>query len=73
LISGGAYGALVPDGGATDAKTTELYTVLCKADTALCKATMHLACIMPQSCGYSFTSADLTRIEAWIQAGAPNN
>jgi hypothetical protein len=73
MITGGAYGSLVPSGGAMDPTTTELYTVLCKADTSLCKAAAHTPCLMPQGCSHSFATTELGRIEAWIKAGAQNN
>ena len=59
----------VPKGGATDGTTTGLYMSLRK-DGCTAAAT---SCNMPLTSAFVFSAADLARITAWIQAGAPYN
>ncbi|MDP9036138.1 MAG: hypothetical protein M3O50_15155 [Myxococcota bacterium] len=61
--------SVVPKGGATDATTTQLYTAL---RTPSCTA-MAATCNMPLLNAFVFQAADLAKVVAWIQAGAPNN
>jgi hypothetical protein len=63
------HAALVPAGGASDAAQTLLWAALYKAKPSGGTVSNN----MPQNLTYMFTSADLARIAAWIQAGAPEN
>jgi len=60
--------ALVPP-GVTDATQTPLWIALYKG----APSGGALSNNMPQNLKYTFLPADLTRIQAWIQAGASNN
>jgi hypothetical protein len=59
---------LVPPAGATDATTTMLYSALRKPDPG---NTLNNMPFSPAT--FVFQTDDLTRIKAWIQAGAKND
>jgi hypothetical protein len=68
-----SFPPVVPQGGASDPTTTTLWTALRGVDPKKVVGLHNMPFTSTPGQGYTFSAADLDRISAWIEEGAPQN